>query len=584
MLQESMEDTLIIAVSQSGTTTDTNRTVDLVRQRGAHVLAILNRRNSDLAFKSDGVMFTSDGRDIEMSVASTKAFYSQVTAGALLALYLAWRTNQMSASAVHQGLKELLALPEKMERVLELNREVARAAREFGLKKRYWAVVGSGSNQIAAHEIRIKLSELCYKSMSCDFIEDKKHIDLSSEPLMLVCASGLNEANLSDSVKEVAIFKAHSSIPIVVASRGADRFRPYAAAVFEVPDVPEHLSPVMNTIIGHLFGYHAARAIDDQAVALRRVRQTLLELMPQLETGSRLTLGSGSYLEMRQQLSNLLNTLQTEQFNSSLEVHTATRLALTCQKLLLELSGLVGKDEEESPYEVAQRFQQVLTSAINELSRPIDAIKHQAKTVTVGISRPTPTLKGAIGKALDELQIDPTLILWRNLSYLMAADPLIGKVNGSIQYTITHLDSDGEPTQRSKIRKDMAHGAASSLRSRTDEDPTLRGSKWLALRNNTVQIGVGQQDGRHIAIIPLRGSKPREARILLLHIEYNEAATLEQRLQLLRNRGQVYDRLKAAVTEVNRQWSDDLLLEVPVSTLFDDSAEHFLVSLPTLNA
>ena len=84
-LRLDMRDTLIIAVSQSGTTTDTNRTVDLARRRGATVIAIVNRRNSDLTDKADGVIYTSDGRDVEMSVASTKAFYAQVAAGALLA-------------------------------------------------------------------------------------------------------------------------------------------------------------------------------------------------------------------------------------------------------------------------------------------------------------------------------------------------------------------------------------------------------------------------------------------------------------------------------------------------------------------
>ena len=88
-LADDMSDTLVIAISQSGTTTDTNRTVDLVRTRGAHVLAVVNRRNSDLVAKVHGVLHTSDGRDVEMSVASTKAFYAQVAAGWLLAGALA---------------------------------------------------------------------------------------------------------------------------------------------------------------------------------------------------------------------------------------------------------------------------------------------------------------------------------------------------------------------------------------------------------------------------------------------------------------------------------------------------------------
>ena len=86
---DTMADALVIAVSQSGTTTDTNRAVDMVKERGAYTMAIVNRRDSDITFKVDGVMYTSSGRDIEMSVASTKAFYSQVVAGAILGLKIA---------------------------------------------------------------------------------------------------------------------------------------------------------------------------------------------------------------------------------------------------------------------------------------------------------------------------------------------------------------------------------------------------------------------------------------------------------------------------------------------------------------
>ncbi|MDZ7579075.1 MAG: SIS domain-containing protein [Deltaproteobacteria bacterium] len=90
----------MVAISQSGTTTDTNRAVDMVRERGAHTLAIVNRRDSDITFKVDGVMYTSSGRDIEMSVASTKAFYSQIVAGALLGLYIAGLKNRRGADFV----------------------------------------------------------------------------------------------------------------------------------------------------------------------------------------------------------------------------------------------------------------------------------------------------------------------------------------------------------------------------------------------------------------------------------------------------------------------------------------------------
>ena len=105
-LDDDMSDTLVVAISQSGTTTDTNRTVDLVAAAGRHVLAIVNRRNSDLVDKADGVLYTSDGRDVEMAVPSTKAFYAQIAAGYLLALAHRRRGRRRSIPTV---LHELLA-------------------------------------------------------------------------------------------------------------------------------------------------------------------------------------------------------------------------------------------------------------------------------------------------------------------------------------------------------------------------------------------------------------------------------------------------------------------------------------------
>src|SRR5262245_17560551 len=117
-LRPAMADTLVVAISQSGTTTDTNRTVDLVRARGASVVAIVNRRNSDLVDKSDGVLYTSDGRDLEMAVPSTKAFYAQIAAGYLLALALAAELDQLDPTRQHELLGELRALPDAMHEVL----------------------------------------------------------------------------------------------------------------------------------------------------------------------------------------------------------------------------------------------------------------------------------------------------------------------------------------------------------------------------------------------------------------------------------------------------------------------------------
>ena len=213
---QSMSDTLVIAISQSGTTTDTNRTVDMVKERGAKTLAIVNRRDSDLTFKVDGVMYTSSGRDLEMSVASTKAFYSQIIAGALLGLYMAQIKKSQSPEFVSSEIGQLLEIPNRMRTVLAMKEQIKASADRLAVTRIYWATVGSGPNKASSDEIRIKLSELCYKTISTDSVEDKKHIDLSSEPLIIVCAAGTGETVIGDLIKDTAIFKAHKAAPVVI--------------------------------------------------------------------------------------------------------------------------------------------------------------------------------------------------------------------------------------------------------------------------------------------------------------------------------------------------------------------------------
>src|SRR5690606_32003659 len=160
--------------------------------------AIVNRRNSDLTDRADGVLYTSDGRDVEMAVPSTKAFYAQIAAGYLLGLAIA---EQWGEAPDQELLRAIQDLPDAMRATLETREAVADAAHQWCPPKRYWAIVGNGTNRIAAEELRIKLSELCYKSIACDATEDKKHIDLSSEPLILVCAAGLHGSNVDDVAK-----------------------------------------------------------------------------------------------------------------------------------------------------------------------------------------------------------------------------------------------------------------------------------------------------------------------------------------------------------------------------------------------
>ncbi len=270
---------------------------------------------------------------------------------------------------------------------------MAEVARATAPSRRYWAVVGSGTNRVAAAEIRIKLSELCYKAIACDTTEDKKHIDLSSEPLILVCAAGLTGGNADDVAKEVAIYRAHKAAPVVITSEGGHPFTS-ALHVITVPTVHPSLAFVLSVMVGHLFGYHAARAIDAQARPLRQARASVEEAVAHVPGGNGLHGLNGLFDRLAEHIRpparEFFRGLRAGEYNGHLEASTAVRLS----SLLHYAVGVLPLEAYEvefgktaSPGTVLQDLSDALSRGIDELSRPIDAIKHQAKTVTVGISR-----------------------------------------------------------------------------------------------------------------------------------------------------------------------------------------------------
>ena len=573
-MRSDMSDTLVIAISQSGTTTDTNRTVDLVRSRGAEVIAIVNRRGSDLTDKADGVLYTSDGRDVEMSVASTKAFYSQVAAGLLLSQAIADEVPGGTTSQdpdQQQLLRDLRDLPDRMEEALQVRGAAADAARAFGPSRRYWAIVGNGVNQIAAREIRVKLSELCYKSIACDGTEDKKHIDLSSEPLILVCAAGLVGSTADDVAKEVAIFRAHKAAPIVIASEG-DRSFAAAVAVLTVPATHPRLAFVLSTMAGHLFGYEAALAIDAQARPLREARAAIDTAAAKIGGDLHGDHVDGEDLlrslrsELSTQASSYMDGLRAGSYNGHLEANTAVRLSGQF-RYALEISPLDAYQLEfgkvGTPGVVLEDLSAGLTSAIEELTRPVDAIKHQAKTVTVGISRSDESLLLVpLVAAMLTAGSPRDRLTYSTLRSLGELDPAVLEVTGHTRYRVEH----GDDLERATLVIVDRGGVSVGLASRVDRDARLRGTKALVAREQELMVAKGRSDGRLVVILPETKDSVTTG-LQLLHInvaEHLPAATARAVLQGYRRR---YQALRDAVTETEDVFRDDLLSEQTMADL-----------------
>ena len=441
-----------------------------------------------------------------------------------------------------------------MERVFAKRPEIADAARRLAPSKRYWAVVGNGPNRVAAEEVRIKLSELCYKSIAADATEDKKHIDLSSEPLILVCAAGLRGSTADDVAKETAIFRAHKATPIVIADEGEQRYS--AAATITVPSVDPALGFVLSAMVGHLFGYEAALAIDGSARPLREAREAIEQAVADESSGDAIV--ERLRIDVPRHAQRFLDGIRDHVYDGHLEASTAVWLVGLLRDLMSpnpveqysDSSGKVG-----TPGAFVDELVVALTRAIEELTRPIDAIKHQAKTVTVGISRSD---EGILDRTLVQATLQAgagrDVLSYHTLKVLADLDPAIAEVTGYTRYRVD--DKTVTIVDRAGISRD--------LRSRVDTDSRLVGTKHRVAQSREVLVARGRRDNRTVIFVPEVKAGVCTG-ITLLHVKFHDRldpTTMRSVLQGYDNR---YSRLVDWVAETEGEFDDSKLAELPVA-------------------
>jgi glucosamine--fructose-6-phosphate aminotransferase (isomerizing) len=222
-------------------------------------------------------------------------------------------------------------------------------------------------------------------------------------------------------------------------------------------------------------------------------------------------------------------------------------------------SGQVG-----SPGAVVNDLFEALTAGINELTRPVDAIKHQAKTVTVGISRSEdelltlPLVKETLsaGAAPDQLG-------YRALRTLAALDPAVSEIRGFTRYRI--YGSEDEP-----LIEVIDHGGLGrTLRSRTADNPRLRGSKHRAFDEREVTVARGRSDGRTVIFVP-EVSGNTVTGMTLLHVGFHERIPASAAKAVLTGYRSRYSALADAVTETETTFDDGRLGDVPVADLLTE--------------
>ena len=248
--------TLVVAISQSGETADTIAAAEYAKAQGARVVAVTNIVGSTLARTADAVIYTRAG--LEVAVASTKAFTTQIVALGVLALYLAQERRQMFAEECRDVLDRLSALPAAMERVLEQEEAIAELAGRFA-DASYVMFIGRQVGLPIALEGALKLKEISYIHAEGFAAGEMKHGPIAlidqGGPVVALATDGHVKSKVVSNMQEV---KARGAVVLAVATEGDTEVKVHADHVVYVPDVHELLYPVLTVLPLQLLGYHMA--------------------------------------------------------------------------------------------------------------------------------------------------------------------------------------------------------------------------------------------------------------------------------------------------------------------------------------
>lgn len=253
------EKTLIVAISQSGETTDTLAAVEAARAFGGRVLAVTNTQGSLITREADAVLLTRAGP--EVGVAATKTFLTQVAALYLLALGLAGARGVRSEEELLEIGRGLRRSPEKVEEALGLlEGRVGEAVGVFA-GARCALFLGRGHLFPAALEGALKLKEISYLPAEGYPAGEMKHgpIALVDEqcPVVAVLGEGtLREKTLSNVEETVA----RGARVIAIAHEGDEAAERVGRVTLPVPEMPEILTPLVSTVPLQLLAYHVAKA------------------------------------------------------------------------------------------------------------------------------------------------------------------------------------------------------------------------------------------------------------------------------------------------------------------------------------
>ncbi|CAM5501114.1 MULTISPECIES: glutamine--fructose-6-phosphate transaminase (isomerizing) [Streptomyces] len=256
------QQTLVVAISQSGETMDTLMALRHAREQGARVLAICNTNGSTIPRESDAVLYTHAGP--EVAVASTKAFLTQLVACYLVALYLGQVRGTKWGDEIRAVIRDLSQIAGAVDRVLETMEPVRELARSLAAKNTV-LFLGRHVGYPVALEGALKLKELAYMHAEGFAAGELKHgpIALIEDdlPVVVVVPSPRGRSVLHDKiVSNIQEIRARGARTIVIAEEGDEAVVPYADHLIRIPATPTLLQPLVATVPLQVFACELATA------------------------------------------------------------------------------------------------------------------------------------------------------------------------------------------------------------------------------------------------------------------------------------------------------------------------------------
>ncbi len=247
---------IVIAISQSGETADTLAAIQMARDAGTMVLGICNVVGSSISRETHAGVYTHAGPEI--GVASTKAFTAQVTVLTMMAMMIARGKGLIEETRYKDLLRELDAVPEKIERILEQDDKIIQIADIFSNVSNA-LYLGRGVSYPVALEGALKLKEISYIHAEGYPAAEMKHgpIALIDEnmPVVVIATRDNSYEKIVSNVQEV---KARNGIVIAIVTEGDETIKGMADHVIEIPATDPSLVSLLSSIPLQLIAYHIA--------------------------------------------------------------------------------------------------------------------------------------------------------------------------------------------------------------------------------------------------------------------------------------------------------------------------------------